>query len=140
MDEWRGFTNKVLYCTQFTARLDDVEAARVAALIADGLLGDDPPGARTRMLADALRSGEPITGGRLAAARRAGGPRLPHGPADPARGVSFHAAAGYRTGAGTAHTAATASVSASVSVSQQIGRTSAIRPSVTLPPRPRPCR
>ncbi|MFF2190702.1 hypothetical protein [Streptomyces sp. NPDC058155] len=63
MDEWRGFTNKVLYCVQFSAHLDGVEAARVGALIADGLLGDDPPADRTRMLTDALRSPELITDG-----------------------------------------------------------------------------
>ncbi|MFC8831511.1 hypothetical protein ACFT9I_39945 [Streptomyces sp. NPDC057137] len=63
MDEWRGFITKVLYCTQFSARLDAGEAARVGRLIADGLLGDDPPAHRTRMLNDALRSPEPITDG-----------------------------------------------------------------------------
>ncbi|MET9557127.1 hypothetical protein [Streptomyces sp. NPDC006645] len=63
MDEWRGFINKVLYCTQFSARLDDDEAARVGGLIARGVLGDDPPTYRTRMLTDALRSAEPITDG-----------------------------------------------------------------------------
>ncbi|MFE3250548.1 hypothetical protein [Streptomyces sp. NPDC059209] len=63
MDEWRGFTNKVLYCVQFTARLDAAEAARVGGLIADGLLGDDPPADRTRMLREALRSPEELTAG-----------------------------------------------------------------------------
>lgn len=63
MDEWRGFINKVLYCTQFSARLDGGEAARVGGLIAKGLLGDDPPAHRTRMLSDALRSPERIADG-----------------------------------------------------------------------------
>lgn len=63
MDEWRGFITKVLYCTQFSPRLDEGEAARVGALIAKGLLGDDPPAHRTRMLSDALHSPERITGG-----------------------------------------------------------------------------
>lgn len=63
MDEWRGFTEKVLYCVQFTARLDGAEAARVGGLIADGLLGDDAPADRIRMLGEALRSPEPITTG-----------------------------------------------------------------------------
>ncbi|MEU0954052.1 hypothetical protein ABZ353_17175 [Streptomyces niveus] len=63
MDEWRGFTDKVLYCVQFSAELDDIEAARVGGLIADGLLGDDPPADRSRMLAEALRSKEPIIEG-----------------------------------------------------------------------------
>ncbi|MFD9872566.1 hypothetical protein ACFXI8_30165 [Streptomyces niveus] len=63
MDEWRGFTSKVLYCVQFSAELDDIEAARVGGLITGGLLGDDPPADRSRMLARALRSKEPITEG-----------------------------------------------------------------------------
>lgn len=63
VEEWRGFINKVLYCVQFTARLDEGEAARVHGLIAKGLLGDDPPAHRTRMLTDALRSPEPLADG-----------------------------------------------------------------------------
>ncbi|MFC8080743.1 hypothetical protein ACFUN8_35025 [Streptomyces sp. NPDC057307] len=63
MDEWRGFITKVLYCTQFSPRLDEGEAARVNALIAKGVLGDDPPARRTRMLTEALRSPERLTDG-----------------------------------------------------------------------------
>lgn len=63
MDEWRGFINKVLYCAQFSPRLDDGEAVRVGGLIAKGLLGDDPPAHRARMLRDALRSPERIADG-----------------------------------------------------------------------------
>jgi hypothetical protein len=59
--DWRWMTDRVLYCVQFSPRLDDGDVDRVADLILAGRLGDEPVTVMVEMLDRAVRSTDTIT-------------------------------------------------------------------------------
>jgi hypothetical protein len=60
--EWRGLVNAVLYTVQFDRALDDETVDRVARLLLENPLLGLTPEQEYAALAEALRSGEPLTG------------------------------------------------------------------------------